>query len=108
LDEIQALQKSACKKIQTYMQTGRDYMNASYQNPPYTRMETIILTAFELSPAMNLPQLHSDKKEHIYELRSYESATENYHINKVKMFNTGGEIGIFSKLNFNGAFYVLL
>jgi len=45
------------------MQTGRDYMNASYQNPPYTRMETIILTAFELSPAMNLPQLHSDKKE---------------------------------------------
>jgi hypothetical protein len=104
LDEIQALQNALIRDT-TYMQTGKDYINASYQNPPYTRMETIILRAFELSPAMKLPQLHSNRQEHIYELRSYESATENYHVNKVKMFNAGGEIAIFNKLNFNSVFY---
>ena len=96
LDEIQALEKSlAADSI--YLHAGKDYINASYQTPPYTRMEKIILSAFALAPQMKLPQLHSDKKDHIYELRSYESPTEKYHINKVKMFNEGGEIKIFTK-----------
>ena len=104
LDEIQALNK-VLMKDSIYKQTGKDYLTASYQNPPYTRMEKIILTAFELAPQMTLPKLKSDKKEHIYELRSYESPTEAYHSNKVKMFNAGGEINIFLRLNFNAIFY---
>lgn len=104
LNEIQALEKSLAKDS-VYMLTGKDYITASYQTPLYTRMEKIILNAFQLSPQMKLPQLHSDKKDHVYELRSYESPTENYHINKVKMFNAGGEINIFTKLNFNAIFY---
>ena len=104
LDEIQALEK-ALVKDSVYLHAGSGYINATYQAPPYVRMEKIILNAFELSPQMKLPQLHSDKKDHVYELRSYESATENYYINKIKMFNAGGEINIFSKLNFNAVFY---
>jgi NIPSNAP protein len=104
LDEIQALEKSLAKDS-VYMQAGKDYINASYQNPPYTRMEKIVLSAFALAPQMKLPQLHSDKKDHIYELRSYESPTEKYHINKVKMFNEGGEIKIFTHINANAVFY---
>jgi hypothetical protein len=104
LDEIQALEKSLAKDS-VYVQAGESYINASYQNPPYTRMEKIILDAFALAPQMKLPQLHSDKKNHIYELRSYESPTEKYHINKVKMFDEGGEINIFTRLNFNAVFY---
>lgn len=104
LDEINALPKDLMKD-QTYMQAGKDYINAPHQDPPYTRMETIILEGFELSPTMNLPRLQSGKQEHIYELRSYESPTESYYINKVKMFNAGGEIDIFAKLNFNAVFY---
>ena len=104
LDETQALQNTLMRDT-IYMQAGKQYMNASYKNPPYARIETIILKAFELSPTMKMPQLHSNKQDHIYELRSYESATENYHVNKVKMFNAGGEIAIFDKLNFNGVFY---
>jgi hypothetical protein len=104
IDQIEALQ-NAMEKDMVYMEAGKGYFTASYQNPPYSRMEKIILSAFELAPLMNLPKLNSDKKEHIYELRSYESATENYYINKVKMFNAGGEINIFKKLNFNAVFY---
>lgn len=104
VDEIQSIQKSLLKDS-AYLIAGKDYINASYQAPPYTRMEQIILTAFPLATQLQLPHLTSDKKEHIYELRSYESPTENYHINKVKMFNAGGEISIFSKINANAIFY---
>jgi hypothetical protein len=41
----------------------------------------------------------------VYELRSYESASEKIHENKVQMFNEGGEIDIFSRLGFNAIFY---
>lgn len=104
LDEIQALQKLLMNDA-IYTEAGKNYINASYQNPPYSRMEKILLRGFESSPEMKLPELHSDKNDHIYELRSYESPTESYHLNKVKMFNTGGEINIFTRLNFNAIFY---
>ena len=104
LNDMQTL-PAALGKDAIYTEAGKSYLTASYQNPPYTRMEKILLTAFELAPSMNLPKLSGDKKEHIYELRSYESPTESYYHNKVKMFNAGGEIGIFSRLNFNAVFY---
>ena len=103
-DEIQIIDESLLKD-KVYTQAGQDYINASYQSPPYTRMEKIILTAFPLAPQMRLPHLTSDKKDHIYELRSYESPTEKYHLNKIKMFNEGGEINIFAKINANAVFY---
>ena len=104
LNDIQALQ-DALDKDAVYTEAGKGYLTASYQNPPYVRMEKILLSAFELAPSMNLPKLNGDKKDHIYELRSYESPTENYHKNKVKMFNEGGEVGIFKKINANAVFY---
>ncbi len=102
--EMETLENSITNDA-VYAEAAKDYINASYQNPSYTRVEKIILNAFSLAPQIQLPHLTSDKKEHIYELRSYESPTENYHINKVKMFNAGGEINIFSKLNCNAIFY---
>ncbi|MBS1567680.1 MAG: NIPSNAP family protein, partial [Bacteroidetes bacterium] len=54
---------------------------------------------------MQLPALKSAHEEHIYELRSYESATEKLNVNKVQMFNTGGEIALFKRLGFNAIFY---
>lgn len=88
-----------------YLSAAGDYMNAPYNNPPYARMETILLEAFPLAPQMQLPVLHAAKKERVYELRSYESATEMKFQNKVDMFNQGDEIGLFKRLNFNAIFY---
>jgi hypothetical protein len=42
--------------------------------------------------------------ERVYELRSYESATEALHQNKVQMFNAG-EVQLFERLGFNAVFY---
>lgn len=88
-----------------YLSAGALYLDALYTAPPYTRMEVMVLKAFPLAPQMQLPVLSSSKNERVYELRSYESATEKIFRNKVKMFNEGDEIGLFKRLNFNAVFY---
>ncbi len=92
-------------KDNAYQTAASEYINAVHTAPPYTRMETILLQSFELAPKMQLPALKSDKKRRVYELRSYESATEKIYRNKVQMFNQGDEIGLFKRLNFNAVFY---
>ncbi|MFW6157539.1 MAG: NIPSNAP family protein, partial [Balneolaceae bacterium] len=89
----------------TYLDDGADYLEASHDNPPYHRIETILMEAFSYAPVIQTPELDSPKSERIYELRSYESATEPLNINKVEMFNEGGEIEIFDRLDFNAVFY---
>ncbi|MCO5237577.1 MAG: NIPSNAP family protein [Chitinophagaceae bacterium] len=96
----QQLQKDA-----DYNTIARPYNNAPYDAAPYTRMESIILRAFRLAPQLTPPRLKGDKKDRIYELRSYESATEKQYWKKVHMFNEGGEIPLFNRLRFNAIFY---
>jgi hypothetical protein len=97
--------KDRLQKDKPYNEAAAGFLNADYKTPAYTRMETIVLHAFELAPKMQLPSLQSPKKNRVYELRSYESATQSKFESKVKMFNYGDEFGIFRRLNFNGVFY---
>lgn len=93
------------KQDSVFSKSGEEYINALYTQPPYKRKETILLQAFSLAPEMQVPKLTAAKKDRVYELRSYESATEKIFQNKVHMFNEGDEIGLFKKLNFNAVFY---
>jgi hypothetical protein len=103
--EMLAEVPSKLKGDADYVSAGAGYLDAAYSDPPYSRMETILLHAFPLAPQMQLPSLQSAKKQRVYELRSYESATEKKFENKVQMFNQGDEIGLFRRLNFNAIFY---
>jgi hypothetical protein len=96
------------KKLQTdtqYLTDGDDYINADFKDAPYNRIETIVLQAFPGMPAPAMPNLTANKADRVYELRSYESATEKYNFNKVRMFNDGDEVGLFKRLDFNAVFY---
>jgi NIPSNAP len=104
LDQVVSLTEKL-NEDKDFQQAGATYTNAVYTDPPYTRMETILLRAFPLAPQMQAPALKASKKERVYELRSYESATEKIFKNKVQMFNDGDEIGLFKRLNFNAVFY---
>jgi NIPSNAP len=104
LDQLLVIPKKLGEDA-TYQATGKDYIDAEYKNPPYTRFETIILQAFEDAPVLSIPKLSGEKSQRIYELRSYEGHTEKIYHNKVKMFNAGGEVVLFKKLNFNAVFY---
>jgi hypothetical protein len=88
-----------------YQAEGKDYIDASSKDAPYTRMETILLSAFPKMLSPEVPALSGPKSERVYELRSYESATEKYNLNKVKMFNDGNEVALFKRLGFNAVFY---
>lgn len=82
-----------------------EYINATSDKPAFDRIENIFLKAFELMPKIVPSKLTAPKSERVYELRSYESASEKLYRNKVKMFNQGGEIDLFARLGFNGVFY---
>lgn len=97
--------KAGIEKDAACLEAGKEYLDAAFNAAPYDRMEQIYLKAFRLAPALQLPALTAPKKERVYELRSYESATEKIFRNKVHMFNEGGEIALFKRLNFNAVFY---
>lgn len=96
---------AALLKDKVYLEAGKPYLQSPHNNPAYQRMETYLAYAFELAPVHQRPRLSSDKTERIYEFRSYESPSEVYYRNKVKMFNQGGEIALFKRLGFNAVFY---
>ena len=103
--EQAAMLDQKLEKDKDYQQKGKNYIDAKYNDPAYARMERTILKAFTDQPVMIAPQLKGPKSERVYELRSYESASEKIYWNKVKMFNAGGEIKLFDRLGFNGIFY---
>ncbi len=93
---------SADKELET---AGQVYINAAYDNPPFERIESILLKAFSGFPDTQIPKFETSKKEQVFELRSYQGATEKIWKKKVEMFNKGGEINIFKKLNANPVFF---
>jgi NIPSNAP len=84
---------------------GKDYLDAPHTDPPYLRIESILLQAFPGMQHFAVPELTGPKQDRIYELRSYEGATEKKYANKVVMFNKGDEVGLFKRLGFNAIFY---
>jgi len=88
-----------------YLTAGKDYIDAAYNNPPYFRIESILLKAFSEMPHFEVPQFSTLPRERIYELRSYQSATEKLYHLKVEMFNEGGEVDLFKRLGFNPMFF---
>ncbi|MDP4150738.1 MAG: NIPSNAP family protein [Bacteroidota bacterium] len=95
------------EKDRQFLEDGKGYLDANYKEPPYARIESILLQAFPGMPTLQTSTTLKDsaRAERIYELRSYEGPTERYFANKVQMFNQGGEIGLFQRLGFNAVFY---
>ena len=90
---------------QRYASAGQSYWAAAPDNPPYLRLENLLLESFADQLHLQEPALTGPRPERVYELRSYESATEALHLNKVRMFVQGGEVGLFKRLGFNAVFY---
>lgn len=104
LNDIPSTQK-ALFQDKNALEKGAAYINATSEAPAYDRMVTYILEGFRFAPSLMLPKLTSGVEDKVYELRSYESASEKKYWKKVEMFNEGGETEIFSRLNFNPVFY---
>jgi len=104
IDQLEKI-PATFEKDQQHNTAGKDYIDAVYSDPPYVRIQSILLRAFEGMPSFNTPKFTTPVGDRVYELRSYESHTEKIHRNKVQMFNKGDEIGLFNRLGFNAVFY---
>ncbi len=81
------------------------YTDAAFNNAPFERIENVLLKAFRDAPLLKKPVLTAPLNDRVYELRSYESSTEKLYLQKVTMFNEGGEVDLFNRLGFNAVFY---
>ena len=102
LQQWEKIDKEVTAKL---LAAGGSYETAAYTNPTYNRQETILIKAFDEMAGLMAPKLDAPHNERVYELRSYESASEKIFRSKVQMFNAGGEIKLFDRLGFNGIFY---
>jgi len=87
-----------------YMKTGAAFLNAPAVQPAFGRIESQLMIAFEKMPGITLPPATAANGPRVFELRTYESPTDQDHKRKVEMMQSG-EGAIFAKAGFSQVFY---
>lgn len=87
-----------------YQKAGAPFLNAPATDPAFVRMESQLMQAFEKIPGITLPKATASNGARVFELRTYESSTDQDHKRKVEMMQSGEE-AIFAKAGFSQVFY---
>jgi hypothetical protein len=87
-----------------YLKAGAAFLNAAAKEPAYERRESSLMAAFEGWPRLTIPPGTAEHRSRLFELRTYESATDQDHKRKVEMFNSG-EFEVFQRAGFWQVFY---
>ena len=88
----------------TYTRAAADFLNAPAKEPAYERLESTLLRAFSGWPKLVVPPVTAAHGARVFELRTYESPTDQDHRRKVEMFHSG-EFEIFRKAGFWQVFF---
>ncbi len=88
-----------------FQKASEAFYKAPIDEPPYARIESSLMLAFEHLPKVEASQLATDKKPRIFEMRIYESHNGKVAKRKVEMFNSGGEIEIFKRTGLQPVFF---
>ena len=87
-----------------YAAAARDFFSAVPKNPNYQRCDTSLMRAFAGMPTVEVPALTKGNQDRLFELRTYESHTEEKARLKVDMFNSG-EIDVMKEVGLAPVFY---
>jgi hypothetical protein len=87
-----------------YRKAGADFLNAPAKEPPYDRVESSLMIAFQCYPKLTVPPVTAQRGTRVFQLRTYESPSTQDHRRKVEMFHSG-EFDIFQKAGFLQVFY---
>ena len=87
-----------------YMKAASAFFNAPDKQPAYVRVESSLMLAFEGWPKLTVPAATANHAKRMFELRIYESPSDQDHRRKVEMFNSG-EFGAFEKAGFWPVFF---
>jgi len=77
-----------------YQKAAQDYLSTPADQPFVKRIRSELLSSFDCWPQVIIPRQVKDGKPRLFELRVYESPTEEFGRLKVEMFNSG-EVPIF-------------
>jgi hypothetical protein len=86
------------------MKAATPFWNAPAGAPAFTREESSIMIAFEGWPRLVVPPVTAEHGKRVFQLRTYESPSEQDHIRKVDMFHNG-EFEIFARAGFWQVFF---
>jgi hypothetical protein len=87
-----------------YNRAGAAIIEAPMADPPFVRVESSLLRAFEAMPAVEPSAGAAKATPRIYEMRTYESHSDRAALNKLKMFNAG-EVPIFRRTGLTPVFF---
>ncbi|HEY0796967.1 MAG TPA: NIPSNAP family protein [Acidisarcina sp.] len=87
-----------------FMKAATPFWSAPATAPPFIRIESSLLIAFEGQPKLKLPPDAALHSKRMFQLRTYESPSNGAHVRKVEMFNSG-EFEIFERAGFWPIFY---
>jgi len=72
-----------------FQKAGAEYLHTAKSNSAFERIDSWLMLAFLGMPKLEQPAYSRDKKERLFEMRTYESYSEAKAIKKVEMFNSG-------------------
>ncbi len=87
-----------------FIKAAEPFWNAPAKEPAFVRLESSLMIAFEGWPKLTPPKFETPHSKRIFQLRTYESASNQDHVRKVEMFHSG-EFEIFAKAGFRQVFY---
>lgn len=89
-------------KDSEFLKTAEPFWSAPAKEPPFERVDSTLLKAFEGYPKVTPPTTKAAKR--VFQLRTYESPTYADHIRKVEMFHQG-EFRIFERSGCGNVFF---
>ncbi len=87
-----------------YLKSGSGFLNAPATGPAYVRVESSLMIAFEGHPKLTITPVTAQHGSRVFQLRTYESPSNQDHRRKVEMFHSG-EFGVFERAGFWPVFY---
>ena len=87
-----------------FMQAAEPFWNAPDVRPAFVRVESSLMIAFEGWPQLKPPPAEARKQKRIFQLRTYESPSNQDHVRKVEMFHHG-EFEFFEQAGCNPVFF---
>src|SRR6202789_2753428 len=89
---------------ETFMKAAEPFWNAPATAPAFQRIESSLHVAFGGWPKLTPPPAPAEHKKRIFQLRTYESPSNQAHVRRVEMFHQG-EFEIFRSAGFGQVFY---
>jgi hypothetical protein len=92
------------REDQAFLAAAEPFWSAPESSPAFERVQSTLLIAFAGWPQLVAPPPTASRGKRMFQLRTYESASDRDHVRKVEMFHSG-EFEIFEKAGFWRVFF---